>query len=39
VLYAQHRLAGSTLVFGLIDLVWAVLFTMSYARTDPLRAR
>ena len=39
VLYAQHRLLGSTLVFGLIDLVWAVLFTMAYARTDPSRAQ
>ena len=34
-LYAQHRLVRSTLVFGLIDLVWAVLFTMAYVRTDP----
>ena len=39
VLYAQHRLAGSTLVFGLIDLVWAELFLMSWTRTDPRRAR
>lgn len=38
VLYAEHRIAGSTLGFGLVDLVWAVLFTMSYARTDPRRA-
>ena len=38
VLYAQHRLVASTLAFGLIDLVWAVLFTMSYADTDPRRA-
>jgi hypothetical protein len=37
VLFAQHRIAGSTLVFGLIDLVWAELFTMSYSRTDPHR--
>ena len=37
VLYAQHRIPGSTLVFGLIDLMWAALFLMSYARTDPRR--
>lgn len=33
ILYAQQRLAGTTLVFVAIDLVLAVLFTIAYRRT------
>lgn len=37
VLYARHRIAGSVLVFGVIDLVLAVLFATSYLLTSPAR--
>jgi hypothetical protein len=37
-LYAQHRLTGAVLGFGIIDLVWAALFTVSYLLTSPRRA-
>ena len=35
VLYLQQRLAGSTLVFGLIDLLLGALFAVSFVRTRP----
>lgn len=37
VLYAGHRIVGSVLVFGVIDLVLAVLFAASYLLTSPAR--
>lgn len=37
VLYARHRIAGSTLGFGVIDLVLAALFATSYVLTRPSR--
>ena len=33
VLYAQHRLGGSVVLFGLVDLVWAALFAIAWSRT------
>jgi hypothetical protein len=33
VLYAQGRLATSTLAFGILDLVLGVLFVLAYRRT------
>ena len=36
VLHAQHRLASSVLAFGILDLVWAALFTAS-GLTTPRR--
>jgi hypothetical protein len=33
VLYAQGRLAGATLAFGILDLVLGVLFLLAYRRT------
>ena len=36
-LYARHRIAGSVLAFGVIDLVLAVLFATSYVLTSPTR--
>jgi hypothetical protein len=33
VLYLQQRLSGSTLAFGLIDLVLGALFAMAYVKT------
>jgi hypothetical protein len=38
-LYAGHRITSSVLGFGVIDLVWALLFAISYFVTDPARAR
>jgi hypothetical protein len=33
VLYLQHRLAGTVLVFGAIDLAWALLFLTAFSKT------
>jgi hypothetical protein len=35
VLYLQHRLAPTTLVFGLIDLSLGALFVLAYTKTAP----
>jgi hypothetical protein len=35
VLYAQGRLAGATLGFGILDLVLGALFVFAYRRTPP----
>ncbi|HEU4630647.1 MAG TPA: hypothetical protein VFS08_12930 [Gemmatimonadaceae bacterium] len=37
-LHAQHRLTGTVLAFGLVDLVWATLFAAAYLTTSPHRA-
>jgi hypothetical protein len=39
VLYAGGRVTSSVLGFGALDLVWALLFTISYLVTSPGRAR
>jgi len=39
VLYLQGRLAGSTLAFGLIDLLLGALFAFSYLHTRPATSR
>jgi hypothetical protein len=39
VLYAQHRLDRTVLAFGVLDLVWAALFTTCGLMTSPRRAR
>jgi hypothetical protein len=38
-LYAGHRITTSVLGFGVLDLIWALLFAISYLVTDPGRAR
>lgn len=35
ILYAQHRLAGLVLGFGVVDLAWGALFAASYILTSP----
>ena len=37
ILYSQHRLHGSDLALGCIDMLWGVLFLVSFFRTDPAR--
>jgi hypothetical protein len=37
-LYAGHRITTSVLGFGALDLVWALLFAVSYLVTNPGRA-
>ena len=39
ILYAQHRLESSVLAFGILDLVWAVMFTMCGLTTSPRGSR
>jgi hypothetical protein len=39
VLYAQHRLESAVLGFGILDLVWAVMFTMCGLMTRARGAR
>ncbi len=36
-LYAGHRVTVSVLGFGILDLVWATLFAISYLVTSPAR--
>jgi hypothetical protein len=38
-LYSGHRVTTSVLGFGILDLVWALLFAISYLASDPRRAR
>ncbi|HET7551176.1 MAG TPA: hypothetical protein VFK04_07785 [Gemmatimonadaceae bacterium] len=38
VLYSAHRVTTSVLGFGLLDLVWALLFAISYLVSNPRRA-
>jgi len=38
VLYLQHRVAGSVLGFGIVDLVLGLLFIESFRRTAPARS-
>jgi hypothetical protein len=35
-LYARGRVNGQVVGFASIDLIWAVLFTISYLRTPPV---
>jgi hypothetical protein len=35
VLFAMHRLAPLTLVFGSLDLLWVILFAMAFRATRP----
>lgn len=34
-LYARHRVSGAVIGFGILDLVWAALFAVSYVVTSP----
>lgn len=38
-LYAGHRVTTSVLGFGALDLMWALLFAISYLVTSPRRER
>jgi hypothetical protein len=38
-LYAQHRVAGVVLGFGVVDLAWGALFVASYVLTNPGNTR
>ena len=39
VLFAQGRIPGVILVFGTIDLFWAALFAVAFAKTSPAGQR
>ena len=38
VLYLQHRLHGSDLALGCIDMLWGMLFLVAFFRTNPARS-